>query len=62
MVAGQNPYDGEQWSPSGHVPERAAELLGLWFWGNTAHELRWIEQCWHSNLGPCSVAWANVVG
>ncbi|MCX6395155.1 MAG: serine hydrolase [Propionibacteriales bacterium] len=44
LVVGQEPYDGEAWSPSGHVPERAAELLGLWFWGNTAHEVRWTNQ------------------
>ncbi len=44
LRAGQDPYAGEAWSPSGHVPERAAELLGLWFWGNTAHELRWTNQ------------------
>ncbi|RNL65838.1 class A beta-lactamase-related serine hydrolase [Nocardioides marmoriginsengisoli] len=44
LLAGQDPYDGERWSPSYEVPERARELLGLWFWGNTAHELRWTNQ------------------
>lgn len=44
LVVGQNPYQGEQWSPSGHVPERARELLGIWFWGNTAYEFRWTNQ------------------
>jgi CubicO group peptidase (beta-lactamase class C family) len=44
LRAGQDPYDGERWSPSGSVPERVSELLGLWFWGNTAHELRWTNQ------------------
>lgn len=44
LVVGQNPYQGEPWSPSGHVPERAGELLGIWFWGNTAYELRWTNQ------------------
>lgn len=44
LVEGQAPYQGEVWSPSGHVPDRAAELLGLWFWGNTAHEVRWTNQ------------------
>ena len=29
------------WVPSGSVPADVAPLLGLWFWGNTAHELRW---------------------
>lgn len=44
LLRGEAPYDEERWSPSGEIPERAAELLGLWFWGNTAHELRWTNQ------------------
>ncbi len=44
LLAGGDPYDGERWSPSGAVPGRVAELLGLWFWGNSAHELRWSNQ------------------
>lgn len=44
LVVGQEAYEGEAWSPSGHVPDAAAELLGLWFWGNTAHEVRWTNQ------------------
>lgn len=35
----------EPWVPSSEVPELVAELLGLWFWGNSALELRW-----HNNL------------
>jgi CubicO group peptidase (beta-lactamase class C family) len=31
----------EPWSPSADVPEVVAELLGLWFWGNSALEVRW---------------------
>jgi CubicO group peptidase (beta-lactamase class C family) len=31
----------EPWVPTGSVPEQVRELLGLWFWGNTATELRW---------------------
>ena len=31
----------EPWVPTDAVPEPARELLGLWFWGNTATELRW---------------------
>ena len=31
----------EPWVPSDDVPEPAREVLGLWFWGNTAMELRW---------------------
>ncbi|MFL6108359.1 MAG: serine hydrolase, partial [Marmoricola sp.] len=29
------------WVPSESVPDHVAEILGLWFWGNTAHEARW---------------------
>lgn len=29
------------WTPSESVPEHVAELLGLWFWGNGAHQVRW---------------------
>jgi CubicO group peptidase (beta-lactamase class C family) len=29
------------WVPSADVPDRVAELLGLWFWGNSALEIRW---------------------
>jgi CubicO group peptidase (beta-lactamase class C family) len=31
----------EPWVPSADVPDRVAELLGLWFWGNSALEIRW---------------------
>jgi CubicO group peptidase (beta-lactamase class C family) len=31
----------EPWVPTAAVPEPARDLLGLWFWGNTATELRW---------------------
>jgi len=31
----------EPWAPTESVPGPAAELLGLWFWGNTANEMRW---------------------
>jgi CubicO group peptidase (beta-lactamase class C family) len=44
LVAGAEAYKGERWSPSVTPPVRAEELLGLWFWGNTAHELRWSNQ------------------
>lgn len=44
LIEGAAPYDGEAWSPSAPPPERVVELLGLWFWGNTAHELRWSNQ------------------
>ena len=31
----------DPWVPTESVPEAVRELLGLWFWGNTATELRW---------------------
>jgi CubicO group peptidase (beta-lactamase class C family) len=36
VVGGVDP-----WVPTDSVPEGVRELLGLWFWGNTATELRW---------------------
>ncbi|MFL6061705.1 MAG: serine hydrolase domain-containing protein [Marmoricola sp.] len=38
---GAEPEPVEPWVPSESVPDAVAELLGLWFWGNTAHEVRW---------------------
>jgi hypothetical protein len=29
------------WVPTVRVPDPVAPILGLWFWGNTAGELRW---------------------
>jgi len=29
------------WIPTRVVPSEVADLLGVWFWGNTAFELRW---------------------
>jgi CubicO group peptidase (beta-lactamase class C family) len=37
--AGADPVD--PWVPSASVPDEVAELLGLWFWGNSALEMRW---------------------
>ena len=37
----------EPWVPSTTVPDQVRELLGLWFWGNTACELRWHNQRLH---------------
>jgi CubicO group peptidase (beta-lactamase class C family) len=31
----------EPWVPSATLPSELAGLPGLWFWGNTAYELRW---------------------
>ena len=42
LLAGVDPDPALQpWEPSADVPERVAELLGLWFWGNTALAMRW---------------------
>jgi CubicO group peptidase (beta-lactamase class C family) len=32
------------WRPSTHVPTLVREIVGLWFWGNTAYELRWSNE------------------
>jgi CubicO group peptidase (beta-lactamase class C family) len=34
----------EPWRPSSSVPALVAEAVGLWFWGNTAFELRWSNE------------------
>ncbi len=31
----------EPWRPSHDLPTEVDGVTGLWFWGNTAHELRW---------------------
>jgi CubicO group peptidase (beta-lactamase class C family) len=41
---GDNPGLVEPWVPSDSVPPEAEEILGLWFWGNSAHEVRWHNQ------------------
>jgi CubicO group peptidase (beta-lactamase class C family) len=43
LLAGSDPSAKpvEPWVPSTEVPDRVAELLGLWFWGNSALEIRW---------------------
>jgi CubicO group peptidase (beta-lactamase class C family) len=44
LVAGKGPGDPQRWTPSSAVPDEVTDLLGLWFWGNTAHEMRWSNQ------------------
>ena len=57
LVTGADPCTTERWSPSGIVPPRVEELLGLWFWGNTAHELRWTNQLLElRTLAPAELA------
>lgn len=48
LLAGADPAHRtdpvEPWVPSAGVPDEVAELLGLWFWGNSALEIRWHNQ------------------
>ncbi len=37
----------EPWVPSADVPAWVREVLGVWFWGNTAVELRWHDAHLH---------------
>jgi hypothetical protein len=41
------PPETERWVPTAAVPEQVRELLGLWFWGNSAQELRWHNESLH---------------
>jgi CubicO group peptidase (beta-lactamase class C family) len=41
MLGDDTPPLAKPWVPSATVPEWVAELLGQWFWGNSAFELRW---------------------
>ena len=42
MLLGDDEPDAvESWRPSAGVPDAVRGVPGLWFWGNTALELRW---------------------
>ena len=41
LLADDDVAPGARWVPTTHVPESVADLTGLWFWGNSAVELRW---------------------
>jgi len=41
MLGPDTPPAATPWVPSDAVPRWVDELLGQWFWGNSAHELRW---------------------
>ncbi|WP_134739298.1 serine hydrolase domain-containing protein [Nocardioides sp. 503] len=57
LLLGSGPVpDVEPWVPSTGVPDAVADLLGLWFWGNTALELRWH----HETLQLCGLASGEV--
>ncbi len=41
LLGDDEPAAVEPWRPSTEVPDAVRGLPGLWFWGNTALELRW---------------------
>jgi CubicO group peptidase (beta-lactamase class C family) len=41
LLGDRTPGATEPWVPTTSVPEWAGELLGGWFWGNSAYEVRW---------------------
>jgi CubicO group peptidase (beta-lactamase class C family) len=41
LLGDVEPPDAEPWRPHDDVPDEVAGLPGLWFWGNSALELRW---------------------
>ncbi len=52
LLGEAEPDPVEPWRPSSGVPDVVAGLPGLWFWGNTALEMRWHHGRLHlANLG-----------
>ena len=41
MFGGPDPTWVRPWRPTVTVPAEVDPILGVWFWGNTAVELRW---------------------
>jgi len=41
LLGDDQPTETEQWRPNTGVPEEVVGVPGLWFWGNTALEMRW---------------------
>lgn len=41
LLAGPDPEPVAPWWPTTDLPDAAAEVVGWWFWGSTALELRW---------------------
>jgi hypothetical protein len=41
IFGGQDPTWVTPWRPTVAVPPEVGPILGVWFWGNTAVELRW---------------------
>lgn len=49
----------EPWRPTRRLPEEVAGVPGVWFWGNTAFELRWHQAGAHDRLEVHSLALQN---
>ncbi len=62
LLGAEEPDPVEPWVPSLPVPESLSGVPGLWFWGNTAMELRWQGgRLWLTTLGnPDRAASADV--
>jgi CubicO group peptidase (beta-lactamase class C family) len=41
LTGDHTPGPVEPWAPTAKVPDWARELLGHWYWGNSAYEVRW---------------------
>ncbi len=44
LLGDRTPAPVPAWVPSEEVPSWARELLGQWYWGNSAYEVRWHNQ------------------
>jgi len=56
-LLGPGPGPEPRWEPTRHVPAEVRGLLGVWFWGNTALDLRWHNetlQVWRMQAGTLS--------
>lgn len=63
LLGDDEPDPAEPWSPSGPVPDILAGVPGVWFWGNTALELRWHRGQAHlTELGDPDDAYVFDVG
>ncbi|ROR90788.1 serine hydrolase domain-containing protein [Nocardioides aurantiacus] len=44
LLGDHTPGPVAPWRPAERVPRWAAELLGTWYWGNSAYEVRWHDE------------------
>ncbi len=44
LFGGRTPGPMKPWVPTVEVPAWARELLGYWYWGNSAYEVRWNDE------------------